>query len=188
MTMLDGFGAVLFDFDGTLVDVEVDWSLVRRDAAATLAADAGLAPEGGLGRMAQMAEDALGARGRELLARVLARHEGRAGMRPVPEGCELLRRAMAAVPVGVVSNNLRGTVLAGLRAVGVDPAALVVVGFEDVARSKPDPQGIRLALSRLAPFAGQALYVGDSETDRQAALAAGVAFRHIGQAARDNGE
>ena len=49
----------------------------------------------------------------------------------------------------------------------------VVVGFEDVARHKPDPEGVELALGRLGVLPKEALLVGDSAADIEAARAAG---------------
>ena len=49
----------------------------------------------------------------------------------------------------------------------------VVVGFEDVACHKPDPEGVELALNRLGVLAKDALLVGDSAADIEAAKAAG---------------
>ena len=50
----------------------------------------------------------------------------------------------------------------------------VVVTGEDVSRSKPDPEGVRVALMRLEAPPEEALLVGDSPLDIQAGRAAGV--------------
>ncbi len=47
------------------------------------------------------------------------------------------------------------------------------VGYEDVTRHKPDPEGIHLAMERLGARPGETLVVGDSAADLQAGLAAG---------------
>lgn len=49
----------------------------------------------------------------------------------------------------------------------------VIIGFEDVSRYKPDPEPINIALSRLAIQPREALMVGDSAADIEAAHAAG---------------
>jgi phosphoglycolate phosphatase len=59
---------------------------------------------------------------------------------------------------------------------GLCPAIDVVVGAEDVARHKPDPEGIHKALRALEVTAGRAFYVGDHQVDAEAAAAAGVRF------------
>jgi beta-phosphoglucomutase len=50
----------------------------------------------------------------------------------------------------------------------------VVVWGDEVTRSKPDPEGYLRALELLGVEAGQSLAFEDSETGRQAALAAGL--------------
>ena len=52
---------------------------------------------------------------------------------------------------------------------GVASLFSVVVGFEDVARHMPDPEGVELALNRLGVLAKDALLVGDSAADIEAA-------------------
>ncbi|HEV2113073.1 MAG TPA: HAD-IA family hydrolase, partial [Terriglobales bacterium] len=48
----------------------------------------------------------------------------------------------------------------------------VIVGAEDVKKTKPDPEGLLLALARLGVRAGSAVYVGDHVIDAQAAQGA----------------
>ena len=49
----------------------------------------------------------------------------------------------------------------------------MVVGFEDVARHKPDPEGVELTLNRLGVLVKDALLVGESAAGIEAAKAAG---------------
>jgi phosphoglycolate phosphatase len=51
-----------------------------------------------------------------------------------------------------------------------------VVGGDDVNRHKPHPEGLLLALNRLGVRAADALFVGDSAADAEAAGRAGVPF------------
>lgn len=182
----EGCGTWLFDFDGTLADLLLDWGVARRALAGVLEAELAANPgaarrefSGGVQRLAEQAVEAFGPRGRALAARVLAEQEERAALVPLPEGIALLRRALEEGPVAIVSNNTRRTLRRGVRDLGLDEAGLVLVGFEDVDRSKPDPQGVLLALSRLGRGPEGAVLVGDADTDRQAAEAAGVAFRRM---------
>ena len=57
-----------------------------------------------------------------------------------------------------------------------------VIGSDDVARSKPDPEGLHKICSALAH--GKCWYIGDTVDDARAAKAAGVSF--IGIAAKAN--
>ncbi|MGY1662209.1 HAD family hydrolase [Geodermatophilus sp. SYSU D00705] len=55
----------------------------------------------------------------------------------------------------------------------------VVVWGDDVARSKPDPEGYLKALAELGVDAADGLAFEDSETGRQAALAAGLTVLEV---------
>ena len=50
------------------------------------------------------------------------------------------------------------------------------MGREDMARHKPDPAGLLLALEHLALLAAEVLHVGDHPIDAEAASRAGVLF------------
>lgn len=58
---------------------------------------------------------------------------------------------------------------------GLDQDMDVLISAGDVARHKPDPEGLNLALSRLGVAPAEAVYVGDMVTDVQAAQAARLA-------------
>jgi pyrophosphatase PpaX len=50
----------------------------------------------------------------------------------------------------------------------------VVVSFEDYENPKPHPEPLQVALSKLEVEAGEAIYIGDSKSDVEAAKAAGM--------------
>ena len=58
--------------------------------------------------------------------------------------------------------------------VGLDQFFPVLVGYDDTARHKPDPEPVRVALSRLGVSADRAVFVGDSPHDVLAGNAADV--------------
>ena len=78
--------------------------------------------------------------------------------------------------VGLVSSGSRGRVLADLQRTGLDRRMEVVITGEDVIERKPAPEGILLALDRLGVGAKHAVYVGDTPIDQLTARAANVRF------------
>jgi pyrophosphatase PpaX len=76
--------------------------------------------------------------------------------------------------LGVVTSKMRVHAERGLRIAGLDGAFSVMVSADDVARGKPDPEPVLLALSRFGWNAGDTLFVGDSTHDIEAGNAAGV--------------
>jgi len=78
--------------------------------------------------------------------------------------------------IGLVSSGSRGRVLADLRRTGLDARMEVVISGEDVVERKPAPEGILQALDKLGVAADRAVYVGDTPIDQQTARAANVRF------------
>ena len=78
--------------------------------------------------------------------------------------------------LAIVSTKFRYRIEAFLRRECLFDAFKVIVGGEDVKEHKPDPTGIRLALQRLACNPAEAVYVGDSTVDAEAAARASIPF------------
>ena len=151
--------AVLFDFDGTLFDLEVDWADFRRRWA---------------GGDQSGAEILRGLAGRDLAAALedlaAAEMEGVRRGRPMTGAAEALALVAARFPVAVVSRNSVAAIEGGLAVMGVP--TVEVVGRETVREHKPAPDAIQLALKRLGASGG--LMVGDTTHDVEAAAAAGI--------------
>src|SRR5262249_5315454 len=80
------------------------------------------------------------------------------------------------VRVGIVSTKYRHRIEAVLARDGLLDPIDVIIGGEDVARHKPDPEGLLMALDRLQCSSSNALYVGDSIVDAIVAQRAGTPF------------
>jgi pyrophosphatase PpaX len=76
--------------------------------------------------------------------------------------------------LAVVTSKASPIAHQSLTFVGLDGYFPVVVGYDDTTRHKPDPEPVRVALSRLGVSADQAVFVGDSPHDIHAGKAAGV--------------
>ncbi|WP_216212931.1 HAD family hydrolase [Amycolatopsis aidingensis] len=153
--------AVVFDFDGTLFDLPVDWAGLR--------AELGLGPQERLGEALQRFLDE-GDRSRLELVTTYERAAVRAGgFRPGARECLAGLRGRCALAV-----LTRNSGQAVLDALGAAADGLTVVGREDVRRLKPDPEGLHTVLARLGAGPAEAVLVGDTFHDVQAARAAGV--------------
>jgi phosphoglycolate phosphatase len=78
--------------------------------------------------------------------------------------------------LGIVSTKFRYRIDSVLRRDHVRDWFDVIVGGEDVASHKPDPEGLCRAITSLQCSRAQALYVGDSVVDAETARRADVAF------------
>ncbi len=76
--------------------------------------------------------------------------------------------------LGVVTSKMRESAIRGLEHCDLARYFDVLVCADDVARPKPDPEPVRMALDRLGAAAGETIFVGDSTHDMGAGRAAGV--------------
>jgi phosphoglycolate phosphatase len=178
--------AILFDFEGTLVDLQ--WNLqaaveetlemlgtlgfpiqrLQGMKYSTLMLEAvRMAPE--FGQSADKVREKVGAIYDQF-------DEDALGRWTLREGCKDLLSVLKTkgIKIGLVSNVGRKALEKALPKLDLHPFFNVLVSRNDVQFMKPRGEGLRLALSRLHVIQGKALYVGDSVDDIQAAKAAGV--------------
>ena len=78
--------------------------------------------------------------------------------------------------LGIVSTKYRSRIEAVLERDGLRNYFDVVVGGEDVAAHKPDPEGLLKAVAATGVTPDESVYVGDTVTDAETAAAAGMEF------------
>jgi nicotinate-nucleotide--dimethylbenzimidazole phosphoribosyltransferase len=96
---------------------------------------------------------------------------------------QLLEVLNEKVKLGIVSNTKTITasdIKAKLATVGLDKNFQTIIATAEFGTHKPDPAPIVVAIEQLQCTADRTLYVGDIETDKQAALAAGAHFAYAG--------
>jgi HAD superfamily hydrolase (TIGR01509 family) len=175
--------AVLFDFEGTLV--EFQWKLEEGEQALRAAyVTLGFAAE-------ELAEETYATMWNQAVTSGrVDEEELRRRVGPIYDRYDLdalsrwQLRAGAREALGLLKErHLRLALVSNIGHVALDPAlerfALgsvfdVVLARDDLSRMKPDPEGIRRCLSDWDLDPGAALFVGDSSTDIRAARAAGV--------------
>ena len=171
--------AILFDLDGTLVDtVPFILAAVRHafEGHARCPSDAEWIAGIGTPLRAQLEQFAERPEQVEvLLARYrafwLAEHDRRT--RCFPGALEVVAGlARRGHPLGVVTAKVEEGAFRTLRLTGLDVHMGAVIGADSCARSKPDPEPVRLALARLGRGAEEAILVGDSPHDLAAARGA----------------
>ena len=162
--------AVVYDLDGTLVDLAVDWGAVARDVAGVLR-DRGVDPgTNGLWGMLEQSDET---GHREAVEATISEYE-RAGAR------DSRRLALAdglphENPVGVCSLNAESACRVALEVheiEGVGP----VVGRDTLDSEKPDPAGLLRVIEELDAVPEETVFVGDSERDAETARRAGTEF------------
>lgn len=172
----------LFDLDGTLID---SIELILGSYRHTMLAHRGHAPGDdfwlpGLGtplraQFRQLTDDEaeIEAMVHTYRAYNLANHDARVCAYPGVHDAVVHLSARGA-RLGIVTSKLRAGALRGLTLCGFDGLFEIVVGSDDVAQHKPDPEPVRKALELLGVAATSAVFVGDSPHDMAAGRAAGV--------------
>ena len=173
--------AILFDLDGTLIDtIELILSSARHAFEQWPVRPTDEEWVRGIGTPLVQQLRAYAANDDEV-ALLLARYR-----RYQNEHHDRLTRCYDDVPDVIAALADRGHQLAvvtskaspiahqSLAFVGLDHFFPVVVGYDDTARHKPDPEPVRVALSRLGVSPDDAVFVGDSPHDILAGNAADV--------------
>ena len=92
-----------------------------------------------------------------------------------------LRRLQArGVRLGLVTASTRAVVAPSITRLGLDGLFATTWCSDDVERGKPHPEGLLRALDVLGVTPERAVYVGDTPTDLEMAVAAGAGFAAVG--------
>ncbi|NIR44188.1 MAG: HAD family hydrolase [Gemmatimonadetes bacterium] len=174
---------ILFDFDGTLVDT---WNLYIEAYVRTLEPYVGgrlsleelkaLGPTSERRLLERVPEVADVERAyREFLDHYRSLHPSRfEGVYPgIGEMLAALTEMRLAV--GIVTGKTGAALEITLEQADLGEFDVVITD-DDVAEAKPAPEGLELALDRLGLAADQAVYVGDSIADAEAARSAGINY------------
>jgi HAD superfamily hydrolase (TIGR01509 family) len=179
-----GYGAVVFDLDGVIVDSEIWWDEARRAWAETLGrpwtADDRAAVMGANSaqwsrtmRERLQVSDTPAAIEAAIVERVVRRY-AEEGAPLIPGAVEAVRRIAAGYRVAVASSAHRAVIDAALRATGLAGAFEVVVSSDEVRHGKPAPDVYLLTARRLGASPEACLVVEDSLNGVLAARAAGM--------------
>lgn len=174
---------VLFDFDGTLVEIDIDFAGMRR-AVYSLGLEYGISPEPGL-YVLESLEDIFGKllqrdrgqanefrqRAEKLIVDIEVEAASRSSAMPDAERTlkELRNRG---IKIGIVTRNCRSGVLKSSEM--ADLIYDVLLTRDDVEKVKPDPQHLLDALNMLGSGPEKALMVGNHPMDVLAGKRAGM--------------
>ncbi len=177
--------AVLFDLDGTLIDsaplISTALNQVIAQRGGELVADEtvrGLVSRGA----SELVSTAFG-RCRSTPQRDLEDFRAiYSALPPDPAhlypgaGQTLRLLADAGLKLGICTNKPQALTEALLAGLGLAPLFGAIVGGDSVPRQKPHGDHVHATLAKLEITAADAVFVGDSEMDAQAAHSAGIAF------------
>lgn len=176
MQLARDIDAVVFDLDGTLVDLNVDWEAARADVIDVYrTAGIDLSDDGLWELMLAAPEHDL----TDAVEEAIARHE-RVG------AANSIRLPLAAVlplelPVGVCTLNCVTACRIALDRHDLLDHVEVIVGRDSLATQKPDPEPLTETIRKLNVDPAETVFIGDSSRDETTASRAGVAFRYVSE-------
>lgn len=184
--LLSNVESVLFDLDGTLVETNIDFGLMKREML-RLATDAGLAAEdvqgldilGVVDSAVQFLKEQgkstgaeqLRAEAMSILEEIELRHANET--QEIPFAKELVSRLRKhGIGIGIVTRNCRAASELSLGIANIH--ADVLICREDSTNHKPHPEPVLLALAQLNANPRNSVMVGDHIMDVQGGKAAGT--------------
>jgi len=184
--LLTSVDAVLFDLDGTLVETNIDFPLMKREMLA-LAVQAGLTSEAvqGLDILAvvETADHFLASQGKtgdsarlrsramNILEEIEVHHANLT--KEIPFAREMFEELRTRfIRIGIVTRNCRRASEISLAITRLQPDILIC--REDTKRHKPHPEQLYKALSHLNARPRNSIMVGDHIMDIQSGKAAGM--------------
>lgn len=94
-----------------------------------------------------------------------------------PDALSLIRKIKEKnKQVGIISTKQSRIIRESTDKYNVTDLFDIIIGMEDVKMTKPDPEGILLAMQKLSAQPQQIIYFGDNTIDAMTALAANVDF------------
>ncbi|TKX78970.1 HAD family hydrolase [Halorubrum sp. SD626R] len=188
---IPAYDAVVYDLDGTLVDLAVDWGAVAEAVLDVYAERAIKPPTGELWGLLGAADE-YGIR--DSVEATITEYK-RAGARDstllplgrrLAEAGECARRGDGAEDrpaVGVCSLNSEAACRVAIETHGLGGAleSDAVVGRDTAETYKPEPESLLAAVERLGATPDRALFVGDSERDAVTAERAGTGYAWVSE-------
>ena len=181
--MLQEIDTVLFDFDGTLVEIDIDFSQMRQGVY-SLGLEYGVSAEPGLyvlesledifEKLLQLDENQakdFKRRAKRLISSIEV--EAAARSRTMPGAERTLRELKdRGIEIGIVTRNCRSGVMKSAELANF--VYDLILTRDDVEKVKPDPQHLLDALNMLTSKPGKSIMVGDHPMDILAGKRAGM--------------
>ncbi|GEM_PF-1253946 len=176
---------IIFDYDGTLATLPIDWPGARQKYVAYLSGlgmDTDALPQE---RIDRMEEEVIRVQGLSFERAIAFRQELEQSVagehREHRSLCDAARALFAkGCTLAILSNNLQQTVRSGLTQLGLEACFSVVLGVDDVGEPKPSPKGLACLQERSGTDWNSSLLIGDSpSTDGAFCKAVGIPFLQV---------
>jgi len=171
-------GLVIFDFDGTIAHLKVDWESLKRELNVHFKRfydfDSDFAS---LYQEIDRLSGLLGEKAREEALAIIEKYEVRGveNLGIIPETVKLMEKLKdKGIKLALFSSNTRKAVEMALMKIDKLGFFESIVTIEDVSKNKPDPEGLIKILRACKVSESGALFIGDRQRDLEAGKRAGI--------------
>jgi pyrophosphatase PpaX len=182
------YRAVIFDFDGVLAKIQVDWPALKNELRELITNETGECEE--LTPFDLQLNTILRPASARLIKKVnqtIESYELNGSSRHLiyPEILAMVRKlADSGVPLFICSSNTRKVIKNILQKTGTFACFRQIVSREDIHQRKPDPEGLLKIIAENDLNPKEVLFIGDRDVDRQAGSSAGIETRIIASGSR----
>ena len=177
------YQAVIFDFDGVLAKIHVDWPSLKNELRELITNEIGACEE--LTPFDLQLNTILKPTSARLIKKVnqiIESYEIKECGRHVifPEMLSVAEKlAKSGLPLFICSSNTRKVIENILQKTGTYACFRQIVSREDILQRKPDPEGLLKIISENKLNPKEVLFIGDRDVDRQAGSSAGIETKII---------
>lgn len=167
----DGYDLIIFDFDGTIARLSVDWIGMKRELSRTLDRPFDSLADGLAALRSSGDAEAI-----NTYWDIVRRFEwdDPVGLAGNDDVIQFLRTVRPGRSVAVCSSNAHSTVERALALLDIADCIDFLVAGDDVAHAKPHPEGVETIVAHFGSDKQRTLFIGDTEIDLDAGKAAGV--------------
>jgi HAD superfamily hydrolase (TIGR01549 family) len=170
-----GLKLLIFDLDGTIVHMDVDWARLKRELSDFVFEKTSerfdfKSINNDTNKVIEKYDL------RRQLFKIIEGYEvlGAEKSEPIEETKEFIIKNFGRVKMAVFTSNTRKAANIALQRSGVFEKIDFLVAKEDVQRQKPDPEGLFTILEKFNVKGKEAIFIGDKEYDMQCGESAGI--------------
>lgn len=164
----------IFDLDGTIVDLSVDWEKMLADL------------KGKFGNKAESIRgflDTLKSHDRKRALKIVEKYELERihSVKANKDMVAFIKKIPGEVPLVIFSTNTKTAIQATLEKVGLKERFRFIISSDDVEKLKPDPGRLNMIIRRLGIKKEDVVYLGDRGVDLEAGRRAGIKTFLVGR-------
>lgn len=173
------YDLIVFDFDGTLFYLDIDWNELRQKLRSRMMEIGGEDLE--FNPMVDTIEDVRRKNETtfQILRQLIDEYETQGHRRPNPPLIEALKTLHnMGKKTAILTLNTRAVVNTIMKEYDLNHYVDTIICFEDVSAHKPEPEGLEKIMKEYNASSTSTLLIGDSLRDRECALSIGADYLH----------